>query len=112
MEDVATMPLREVQPSERTGPPEAEADEPLSDEELEALALAADPDAPLPDDAVPLDLGAASRLCLLPSWYMAPVVGRRLTKKRYRIAIGVLIAAFLIIDAFGLCATYGPISLA
>jgi len=90
---------------------EVEPDQPLSDEELEALALAADPDAPLPDDAVPLDLGAPS-LALLPTWYMAPVVGRRLTQKRYKVAILVLIAAFLLIDAFGLCATYGPISLA
>ena len=91
---------------------DVEPDQPLSDEELEALALAADPDAPLPDDAVPLDLGAPSGLSLLPTWYMAPVVGRRLTRKRYKVAIVVLIAAFLLIDAFGLCATYGPISLA
>jgi hypothetical protein len=98
-----------------TAPPgsdDAEWDEPLSDEELEALALSADPEAPLPADAVPLDLGTPAGLALLPTWYMAPVVGRRLNRKCYKIAILVLIAAFLIIDAFGLCATYGPLSLA
>jgi hypothetical protein len=110
MEDIATLAVPAAEPVDQVlSDP---GDEPLSDEELEALALAADPDAPLAEDAVPLDLGATSGLSLLPSWYMAPVVGRRLTKRRYRIAIAVLIGAFLLIDAFGLCATYGPISLA
>lgn len=116
MDEVATLIVPGAQSDEPPaahlpGSDDAEWDQPISDEDLEALALAADPDAPLPADAVPLDLGASS-FAPLPSWYMAPVVARRLSRRRYRIVIGLLIAAFLVIDAFGLCATYGPLSLA
>jgi hypothetical protein len=91
----------------------------LSDEELTALALAADPDAPLPDDAVPFGevpfgeapAGGGRGIGLLPAWYMAPVV-RSARQRRYRIAVGALVVAFLTIDLFGLCATYGPLTFA
>jgi hypothetical protein len=61
-----------VDDNERLGPPE-----PLTDAELSALALAADPDAVLDSDAVPLAvvLGTDSPAAL-PSWYMpAPMSG-------------------------------------
>jgi hypothetical protein len=87
------------------------ADEELTDEELTALALAADPDAPLPDDAVPFGGPAGKGIGLLPSWYMSPVV-RSGRKRRYRIAVGAVVVAFVTIDLFGLCATYGPLVLA
>jgi hypothetical protein len=50
---------------------------------------------------------------LLPAWYMpSPMAGaRRLTGWRRRVAIAI-IAAFLLIDAAGLCSTYGSIVLA
>ena len=86
-------------------------EEPISDEELTALALAGDPDAPLPADAVNLwELGAADDATLLPSWYMpSPMAGaRRLRGWRRRVAI-LLIVAFVLIDAYGLCSTYGDV---
>jgi hypothetical protein len=85
----------------------------ISDEELTALALAADPDAALPDDAVPLPgLGAVDD-GLLPTWYMpAPSTGgpRHHAPWQRKVAY-TLIGAFLAIDAAGLCSTYGWITL-
>jgi hypothetical protein len=87
----------------------------ISDDELTALALAADPDAPLPDDAVnlwELERGEDGE-GLLPEWYMpAPMAGaRRLRGWRRRVAI-LLIVVFVLIDAYGLCSTYGSVVLA
>jgi hypothetical protein len=90
----------------------------FSDEELTELALAADPDAPLAGDAVPIDVHLAQ--CgtelrapggALPLWYMPPVVrsGGRRWKAPVVLAV---VAAFLLIDALGLCNTYGILSLA
>ena len=84
---------------------------PLTDDELAALALAADPDEPVDDDAVSLPaLLGTDRTTPLPSWYMpapmghsAPVVGWR------RRVVWLVIAAFLTITAYGLCNTYGDI---
>jgi hypothetical protein len=77
---------------------------PFTDDELTALALAADPDAPLSDDAVEvLPLNGTSAL---PGWYM-PAAAIRLSARWQRPLIYAVIAAFLIIDAFGLCSTYG-----
>ena len=78
----------------------------ISDEELTALALAADPDAPLSDDAVPLADYLAEGFGPLPEWYMAPVMARHSGRRRQVIILGV-IGAFLLIEAFGLCSTYG-----
>ena len=91
-----------------------DVDEPISDEELAALALAGDPDAPLDDDAV--NLWELEREdgddALLPAWYMpSPMGARRLTGWRRRVAI-LLVVAFLLIDAYGLCSTYGDVVLA
>lgn len=84
----------------------------LSDEELTALALAADPSAPMDPEAVPMDvyLGSLGPVAspLLPIWYMAPIAGRRVGR-RGRIVVLAVIAAFLLIEAFGLCSTYGQI---
>ncbi len=78
----------------------------ISDEELTALALAADPDQPLDADAVPLSQYLASSPGLLPEWYMAPVMARH-SGRRQRAVILSVIGAFLLIEAFGLCSTYG-----
>lgn len=89
-------------------------DEPMvmSDDELTAIALAADPDAPLDQSAVPLAeyLHQEGDDQLLPGWYMpAPMQGaRRLRGWRRRVAI-LVIVAFLLIDAYGLCSTYGSV---
>ncbi len=82
----------------------------ISDEELTALALAADPDAPLGPDAMPLGLYLARSPELLPEWYMPQAMIRG---SRWRTTlVVVLIAAFLLIDAAGLCSTYGHIVIA
>ncbi len=96
-------------PTERTG--EERADDELTDDELTALALAADPDAPLPADAVPYqppgdgDLSAS----LLPGWYMpAPV---RVTRTPARTTAAILVVAGLVvINVLGLCITYGTLT--
>jgi hypothetical protein len=92
---------------------DVDEDAPISDEELTALALAADPDAPIADDAVNLwELDREDDDALLPAWYMpSPMGARRLTGWRRRVAI-LLIVAFLLIDAYGLCSTYGNVVLA
>jgi len=83
----------------------------LSDEELTALALAADPDAPLPEDAIPWNGVDATRAGLLPDWYMpAPAASRRGSTTKTVVAL--LIVGFLVIDAFGLCITSGFLSFA
>jgi len=81
-------------------------DEPLSDDELTALALAADPDQPLGDDAVPIDLFLRGTAGALPEWYMASPRAR-LRGRMARSVILAIVASFLLIEAFGLCSTYG-----
>ena len=84
----------------------------MTDEELTALALAADPDAPIDGEAIPLSeyLRSDDDDGLLPGWYMpAPMQGsRRLRGWRRRVAI-LVIVAFVLIDAYGLCSTYGQV---
>ncbi|MGI8663189.1 MAG: hypothetical protein ACR2LQ_08260 [Acidimicrobiales bacterium] len=84
----------------------------ITDEELTKLALAADPEAPLPVDAVSF-WEVASGEALLPSWYMPSPMpgGRRLRGWRRRVVL-VLVATFVLIDAYGLCSTYGSIVIA
>jgi hypothetical protein len=83
----------------------------LSDDELTALALAADPDAPLSDDAVPLSLHLAQFAGALPQWYMPPAMARNGSRWRLPV-IGTIIAAFLIIESLGLCNTFGLLNFA
>lgn len=83
----------------------------VSDAELEAQALAADPDGAPADDAVSLwEREGTDRDGLLPGWYLpvAPTGSRRLQGWRRRLA-WLVIATFLVIDAAGLCSTYGPL---
>jgi hypothetical protein len=80
----------------------------LSDEELSAVALAADPAPTLEDDAVSLwDLIGYDADRRLPAWYMpAPMGGHRVVGWRRRLIL-LIIVAFVVIDAYGLCNTYG-----
>ena len=80
----------------------------MTDEELTALALAADPDAPLAADAVPFSIYPDEPFGALPAWYMPPAMARYAGGWR-RFGIFAIIAAFLLIDAFGLCITYGQL---
>jgi hypothetical protein len=79
-----------------------------SDEELTALALAADPHAPLDPDAVPIDRYLGVPPGTLPDWYMAPVAARHGGRAR-RTVILTVVGALLVIEAFGLCSTYGQL---
>ena len=80
----------------------------FTDEELTALALASDPDdVVIDDDAVPfggLDRGAA----LLPAWYMpAPLGAGSAPRSRNVVVVSVLVASMFVVNAVGLCVTYG-----
>lgn len=86
-------------------------EEPLTDAELCEMALAAETDRPLDADARPLadpsDHGGGP----LPSWYMpAPRTGNFSTW--HRVVAAVIIAAFVVINALGLCITYGVLEIA
>jgi hypothetical protein len=85
-------------------------DAPLTDDELTTLALAADPDAPISRDAIPLSLHLAQFAgATLPQWYMAPAAAG--TGRRWRTPIVVtIISAFLLIEALGLCNTFGQLT--
>jgi hypothetical protein len=80
-----------------------------TDEELTALALAADPDAPIAEGAVPIGIHLAHLGSALPLWYMPPAAcrGGRRWKAPFVIAV---VSAFLLIDLMGLCNTYGILS--
>ncbi len=83
----------------------------ITDDELAELALAADPDAPLPDDAVPMGVHLSRFGAPLPLWYMPPVV--RSGGRRWKMPVVLTVVfAFVLIEALGLCNTYGILSLA
>jgi hypothetical protein len=78
----------------------------ISDDELAAEALAADPDAPIAADAVPFGRPLVDDPdALLPAWYMPPAVGH--ARRRHRLVIGGLIAALIVVNGAGLCVCYG-----
>ena len=77
----------------------------VSDDELTRLALAADPDAPVPDDAVPFDTSAGMAANLLPDWYM-PAPSLRRSPGRTAVLVGTAVAMF-VINVGGVCVTYG-----
>lgn len=85
--------------------PDAPADLAISDEELTALALAADPDQPLDPDAVPFG-GDGTSGGLLPAWYMPVTAGARRRGAR-RWVLGTVALGFVAISACGMCVTYG-----
>ncbi len=80
-------------------------DETFSDDELTALALAADPDAPLDDDAVPFASTDELGVSLLPEWYM-PAPSLRRSTPRTVVLASVAVALF-VINVGGVCVTYG-----
>jgi hypothetical protein len=79
---------------------------PITDDELTALALAADPEEELGPDAVPLTPYRSLPTASLPLWYMPPVTARAAGGWRVPIAASVVIA-LLLINALGLCICYG-----
>jgi hypothetical protein len=94
--------------------PDVELRESFTDDELAALALAADADAPVDDDAVAIwDLLGSDPAGALPSWYMpAPMGACRPSGWRglvVRCGAVSVIASFVAINAYGLCNTYGQL---
>jgi len=91
-------------------PSELELLEPLSDDELTELALAADPDQPIDDDAIPLAQYQGEFGDLLPAWYMpAPAAGG--SRRRNAAVASVVTFSLLFINALGLCITYGRLEI-
>ncbi len=86
-----------------------EVTEPVTGEELEALALAADPAAPLPDDAVPYAAVVGEGPSLLPEWYLGRATRVHASRWRRPVVLAI-VGAFLVIDALGLCSTYGVVT--
>ena len=92
---------------------DAEAGLAIADDELTDLALAADSDATVAAGAVPLSefLGSTERsrrADLLPGWYMPPpMAGSRLLQGWRRRIVLLIVASFVLINAVGLCSTYG-----
>lgn len=82
-----------------------------TDEELTALALSADPDQPLAKDAEPFQGTDGPAADLLPAWYM-PAPRLRSHKRWHTSVVLVIIAAFALINALGLCITYGHLVIA
>ena len=77
----------------------------FTDDELAELALAADPDTVVADDAVPFTSPDDPGPGLLPEWYM-PAPSRRPSASRTVVLTGVAIALF-VINVGGVCVTYG-----
>ncbi len=86
----------------------SDGDAALTDDELTELALAADPHAPMGDDAVPLSVYLHQAPGLLPDWYMPSPMSRQGSRWRLPVVL-VIVAAFVIIEAFGLCSTFGQL---
>ena len=78
----------------------------FTDEEIAAQALAADPDLQLGDDVVPLSMHRREFGNVLPDWYMPPPSAHG-PRRRNAVIATVIIASLLLVNALGLCITYG-----
>jgi hypothetical protein len=82
----------------------------ISDEELTELALAADPNQSLQDARPIAEVIGRGGESTLPEWYMPAVMGGGLHLSGWRRGlIFTFITALVVIEAFGLCSTYGQI---
>jgi hypothetical protein len=81
----------------------------FSDDELAALALAADPDTALAPDAKPWQ--PRSVMDLLPEWYMPAPVTRGRGRLSQAAAVSIVVG-MVVVCAFGLCVTSGFLQLA
>ena len=71
-------------------------------------SLTVDGDTPPDPDAVPLDVYLARAPGLLPAWYMPGSMAR--PGKGWRVPVVLaIVAAFLVIEALGLCSAYGQL---
>lgn len=82
----------------------------ISDEELAELALAADPNLSLQNARPIAEVIGPAGESTLPEWYMPAVMGGGLHLSGWRRGlIFTFITALVVIEAFGLCSTYGQI---
>ena len=96
---------------QRDGMKPQSSGEPFTDKELTDLALAADPDAGVAPDAVPIDEFLASDDAgdaddRLPSWYMPAVARGSLHGWRRRVVL-LIVISFVAAAVYGICTTYG-----
>ena len=82
----------------------------VTDEELTAEALAADPDAPVGPDAIPFTSADGEFPELLPSWYMPTPMARGGSRRR-AVVVAVVIVSLLFLNAVGMCITSGFLEL-
>lgn len=92
-------------------------DQPVSEDELAAAALAGDPDQLVPADAVAWDEAAfgvgAGPVVDLPSWYMPlSSAGHSRLHGWRRVVAWAVVVAFLAVVTSGLCSTYGVLEIA
>jgi hypothetical protein len=83
----------------------------ITEDRLAELAMAADPNQPMDADAVPLSVylgGLEQSEGLLPQWYMPTPMARSGSRWRLPVVL-VIVAAFVIIEAAGLCSTFGQL---
>ncbi len=83
----------------------------LDDLELARLALEADPDAPVADDAVPVAEALGWPEGGLPAWYLPVAVpGARLRRRWQRTVVLSLVATLVVLEAMGLCTVFGHLT--
>ena len=85
----------------------------ITDEQLTELALAASPGSPVDVDAVPLSvyLGTLAQTGgLLPQWYMPTPMARHASGWRMPVVL-TIVAAFVVIEALGLCSVFGQLTI-
>lgn len=80
----------------------------VTDEELTAQALAAETDAPLDADAVPLWPPQAPGAGMLGAWYMPPARTRHLYGWRRPVVIAI-VTTLVLLEALGLCSVFGQV---
>ena len=102
---LTSVDLQVVDPDQLANP-----DEIFSDDELTALALAADPDAPIAEGAAPIGIHLGQLGSALPLWYMPPAAGTRGGRRWKAPFVLAVVSAFLLIDLLGLCNTYGVLT--
>ena len=77
-----------------------------TDDELIALALAADPESPIDLNAAPYHFGLGFNRNALPQWYMpSPMASGR--GRGTKVVIVSVVIGMMVIAAFGLCITSG-----
>ncbi|MCU1492956.1 MAG: hypothetical protein JWO62_720 [Acidimicrobiaceae bacterium] len=83
-------------------------DDRFSDDELTALALAAEPDPVVEPDAVPIALGPRFSSSMLGAWYMPAVAMHRSSGWRRPVVVA-LVATLVVLEALGLCSVFGQV---